>query len=85
MATGFTILTSLGDLKVSQGQFTMNGATPVVVPNKAVGPNSVIVITLATIGGTPAASFISATADGVSFSVTGTAGDTGIYNYLIIG
>jgi hypothetical protein len=70
----------------SKGTFTANGATAVVVTNAAVTANSQIIFTLKTIGGTPAgAPFESAITPGVGFSVKSFAGDTSIYNYIIVG
>jgi len=68
------------------GTFTCNGATGVVVADTNVTANSVIVVTLKTVGGTvgaiPRCTAITA---GTGFTVTGTASDTSIYNYRIIG
>ena len=51
-----------------------------------VGANSAIVITLKTVGGSvgaiPAIQTITA---GTGFTIAGTAGDTSVYNYLVIG
>lgn len=71
---------------VETGQFTANGATAVVVANAAVTANSLIVFTLATVGGTPAgAPYCSAITVGTGFSVKAAGGDTSVYNYMIIG
>ena len=68
------------------GTFICNGATPVVVANVNLTANSVVVITLKTIGGTVGAvPAVSAVTAGTGFSTTGTASDTSTYNYLIIG
>jgi hypothetical protein len=68
------------------GTFTLNGATPVTVANAAVTANSQILITLKTVGGTvgavPAIKTITA---GTGFTVAGTASDTSVFNYTIIG
>jgi len=70
----------------SAGTFTANEATAVVVANANVTANSVIVITLKTVGGTPAgAPYLSAVTAGTGFSVKAAVGDTSVYNYLIIG
>lgn len=69
----------------TSGTFTMNGATPVVVAAPNVTAGSVIVPTLKTVGGTPHAFTISAITPGTGFSVTGTSGDTSVYNYVILG
>jgi hypothetical protein len=77
---------TLGLASSRTGTFTLNGATPVVVAKAGVSANSVIVITLKTVGGTvgavPAIQTITA---GTGFNVAGTAGDTSVYNYAIIG
>lgn len=68
------------------GTFTATGATAVVVANTNVTANSVIVYTLKTVGGTPAAKpYESAITAGTGFSVKAAAGDTSVYNYTIIG
>jgi hypothetical protein len=69
-----------------QGTFVLNGSTAVVVPNVNVDANSVVLISLNTLGGTQgAAPTVTAKAAGVSFTVVGTAGDTSTYNYVILG
>jgi hypothetical protein len=83
------MISFLGELnrtaKGRSGTFTCNGATNVVVANKFVTPNSAIIITLKTVGGTvgavPAVKVITA---GTGFEVAGTASDTSVYNYTII-
>jgi hypothetical protein len=71
---------------VTTGTFTANGATAVVVANTAVTANSQIMITLKTVGGTPAGQpFLSAITAGTGFSVKSVAGDTSVYNYMIVG
>lgn len=69
------------------GTFTCNGATPVTVTEPKVSANSAIVITLKTVGGTvsPTLPYIATITAGTGFTVTGTALDTSIYNYLVIG
>lgn len=69
------------------GTFTANGATGVVVADANVTADSLILITLKSVNaGTPAGQpFISAITPGTGFTVKAVAGDTGIYNYAIIG
>lgn len=68
------------------GTFTLTGATPVTVTEPTVAANSVIVITLKTVGGTVGAvPAIQTITTGTGFTVAGTAGDTSVYNYLVIG
>lgn len=82
---------TLGDLNrltnARRGTVTLNGATNVAVTNRFVTPNSVIVFTLKTVGGTvsPSAPNVKLITAGSGFSVSGTASDTSVYNYVIIG
>lgn len=70
----------------TSGTFTANGATAVVVANSNVTANSIISYGLKTVGGTPGSKpYESAITPGTGFSVKATAGDTSVYNYLIIG
>lgn len=82
--TGVTITPTLASGQ--RGTFTCNEATPVTVTNANVTANSQVLITLKTVGGTvgatPAVKTITA---GVGFTVAGTALDTSVYNYAIIG
>jgi hypothetical protein len=68
------------------GTFTINGVTPVSVADTNVTAGSAIVITLKSVGGTvgavPAIQTITPT---TGFTVKGTASDSSVYNYLIIG
>lgn len=72
--------------RMTSGTFTANGASAVTVADAAVTATSMIVISLKTVGGTvgaiPAVQTITA---GTGFTVAGTASDTSVYNYLIIG
>jgi len=76
---------NFSELYGSSGTFTANGASAVTVTNTAVTANSVIIITLKTVGGTvgayPAIKTITA---GTGFTVAATASDTSVYNYRII-
>ncbi len=73
-------------LAVAAGTFTLNGTTAVTVTNAAVTANSIIIPTLKTVGGTvgalPAIQTITAA---TGFTVAGTASDTSVYNFVIIG
>jgi len=68
------------------GTFTCNGTSAVAVTDSKVTANSVIVVTLKTVGGTvgavPSVKTITA---GTGFTISGTASDTSVYNYRIIG
>lgn len=68
----------------TMGTLVLNGATPVVVSTTAVTANSRIFLTTNVAGGTPAYNWVSARSAGVSFSVTGTAGDTSTVAWLIV-
>lgn len=68
------------------GTVTLNGVTPVTVANTRVTANSVIVVTLKTVGGTVgAAPVVDTITSGTGFTIKGTAADTSVYNYLLIG
>lgn len=68
------------------GTFVLNGATPVTVVEPKVGTASAITITLKTVGGTVgAAPVIQTITAGTGFTVSGTALDTSVYNYLVVG
>jgi hypothetical protein len=70
----------------STGTFTANGATAVTVANTNVDANSIISITLKTVGGTPAAvPYLATITPGTGFTVKAAAGDTSVYNYNIVG
>lgn len=66
------------------GTLTLTGATPVVVANTSVTANTRIFLTANAAGGTPGHFWVSARSAGVSFSVTGTAGDTSTVAYLLV-
>lgn len=66
------------------GTLTLNGATPVVVPNTLVTAASHIFLSHHTQAGTPAFCRVSARSAGVSFSVTGTASDTSSVSFMIV-
>src|SRR5262249_52862074 len=70
----------------NRGTFTINGVTPVTVSNTNVTADSAIVITLKTVGGTVGAvPAIQTITPATGFTVAGTASDTSVYNYRIIG
>jgi hypothetical protein len=68
------------------GTFTLTEATLLAVADTAVTADSLILIGLKTVGGTvgalPAVQSLTA---GTGFGVKGTASDTSVYTYLIIG
>lgn len=65
------------------GTFTANGATPVVVSNTSVTTESVVSVSIKTVGGTPGPVISVVVNAGANFTFTGTAGDTSVYNYVI--
>lgn len=74
------------DLFTMQGTVTLNETTPVTVANTAITANSIIVFTLKTVGGTVGAQPVVATiTPGTGFTCKGTASDTSVYNYRVIG
>lgn len=67
------------------GTFTANGATSVVVNNTSITANSVVIPSVKTVGGTPAgAPYVFAKTPGTSFTMKAAAGDTSVYNYIIL-
>lgn len=74
-------------LPAGGGTLTLNGATPVVVADKRVNANSIIVFTVITPAGTisPNAPNVLTKTPGIGFTVGGTALDTGVYGYAILG
>jgi hypothetical protein len=68
------------------GTVVLNGATPVTVVDPNTRLNSIIFFTLNTVGGTVGAvPSIKTITPGTGFTVAGTAGDTSVYNYVILG
>ena len=65
------------------GTVTLAGATPVAVANTDILITDIVLFGINTVGGTPAAYSYSITA-GTGFTITGTAGDTSVLNYVII-
>ena len=61
-------------------------ATPVTVVNANLGPNSTVTFGLKTPGGTVGAypNLVTVT-PGTGFTVAGTALDTSVYNYIVLG
>lgn len=66
------------------GTFTANGATEVIVADKNIGPDSVLLFGLKTASGTVAGVFQSSVVAGTSFGVKSVALNASTYNYLII-
>lgn len=88
--TDLALVTAGRGLKVAEGSnarsgtLTLTGATPVVVSNTSITANTRIQLTHNAPGGTPAFCWVSARSAGVSFSVTGTAGDTSTVAYFLV-
>ena len=79
-----TDITSLTGL-TSGGTFTCNGVSAVTVAATNLTANSVVIITLKTVGGTVGAiPSIKTITAGVGFTVSGTASDSSTYNFLIL-
>lgn len=62
-----------------------NGATPVTVADTKVTANSIITLTINTVGGTAHGGFVSSKTASVGFSFNSLAGDTSTYDYKIEG
>lgn len=70
----------------SSGTFTNNGASTVTTSNAAVTAGSQVLITLKTVGGTVGAiPHLLTVTPGTGFTTVGTASDTSVYNYVILG
>ncbi len=68
------------------GEFTLTAATPLDVADTAVTATSSIIITLKTPGGTVGAiPVVQTKTAGVGFNVVGTASDTSVYYYQLLG
>lgn len=77
-------ITSLTGL-TSGGTFVCNGATPVTVVAANLTANSVVIISLKTVGGTVGAiPALKTVTPGTGFTVAGTASDTSTYNFVIL-
>lgn len=71
----------------TQGTFAANGTSQVVITEPTVTANSLITITLKTVGGTvsPSVPYIDTITVGTGFTTKATASDTSTYNYLVVG
>lgn len=71
---------------LARGTFTCNGATPVSVADTNITADSVVIACLKTVGGTVGAvPAVKTITPGTGFTIGGTASDTSVYNYVIIG
>lgn len=67
------------------GTFTATGASAVTVADKSITPDSIIIFTLKTVGGTVGAyPSVKTITPGTGFTVACTASDTSVYNYVVI-
>jgi len=66
------------------GTVIANETSAVAVTNNRVTANSVIILTLKTVGGSVGPAYVSSTTAGTGFSIKSQSGDTSTYNYLII-
>lgn len=74
-----------GEVNRLAGTFTANGASDITVAAPEVTSESVIIFTLKTVGGTVGAyPRIVTITPGTGFTVDATAGDTSIYNYVVL-
>ena len=65
--------------------FTATGASAVTVVAPEVTADSVIIVTLKTVGGTVGAiPAVKTITPGTGFTIAGTASDTSVYNYAVI-
>ena len=71
-------------LDIITGTFTLTEATPVVVAQTGLTADKAIVLTTKTPAGTPGWYGVTARTNGTGFSVTGTAGDTSVVQYLLV-
>lgn len=68
------------------GNFTLNGSTSVTVVDTNVTVNSLILLSLMTVGGTVGAMpHLKTITPGTGFTVSGTAADVSVYGYMIFG
>jgi hypothetical protein len=72
-------------LLVSGGTFVCTGGGTPSITNTNVDAGSAIVITLKTVGGTPAVPVVTTITAGSGFTVTCGGSDTSTYNYVVIG
>lgn len=66
------------------GTVVANGATGVAVANTNILQTDNVILSLNTVGGTPAPPYVATITPGTGFSIKSTAGDTSTYNYKII-
>ncbi len=72
-------------LPLNGGTATCTGGGTITVANTNVDAGSIIVLTLKTVGGTPAQPFLATITAGTGFTFTCGGSDTSVYNYIILG
>lgn len=75
----------IGAVNTKGGTVTLNSGTPVAVAAPGVTANSIILLTLKTVGGTVAAPFVATITPGTGFTVNGGGSDTSVYNWVRLG
>ena len=74
-----------GEVNRLAGTVTVNGTSDIVVAAPEVTDNSVVIFTLKTVGGTVGAyPRVVTITPGTVFTVDATAGDTSVYNYVVL-
>lgn len=85
---GYTVKTDLINIdhiySNANGTVTANGTSSVFVSNAAITANSVVLLTVKTVGGTVGPAYVESTIVGNGFSIKSAAGDSTVYNYLIL-
>lgn len=66
------------------GTVTANGATGVSVATTAITANSAVIFGLKTVGGTTAPVYMDTVTPGTGFNIKSTAGNTSVYNWVIV-
>jgi|SRR5580700_478758 hypothetical protein len=81
----FTLIAKWNVPTAPNGTFVANGVTPVTVADSRLTANSVIIVTLKTVGGTVGAIPAPKTVTpGTGFTIAGTVSDSSTYNYFIV-
>ena len=72
-------------LPINGGTATCTAGGTITVANTNVDAGSIIVLTLKTVGGTPAQPFLATITAATGFTFTCGGSDTSVYNYIVIG
>lgn len=79
------IILTQGEVNRLARTFTANGSSDVTVSAREVTSDSVVLITIKTVGGTVGAvPAIQTITPGAGFTVAATAGDTSVYNFVVL-